>query len=83
MIMLPPENKKSICYIRIDREVVTAEFYAIKHSNRTEAENLAVKGEVEPFHAAQVSNHRKLKFTMEIPEETYPGQVIDGEAVNG
>jgi hypothetical protein len=81
--MKTPENKKSIHMITVDRIVVTREYYLIKHSNRTAAENMAVKGKVEPYYNAQASNHRKLKFTMELPEEFYPGQVIDGEAVDG
>ena len=81
--MTPLKDKKSVCYIRVDREVVTAEYYAIKHNNRTDAEKLAIKGKVKPFHTAQVSNHRKLKHTIEIPEDVLTLEPIDGEAADG
>jgi len=80
--MTPPENKKSIYYITIDRIVTTRESFLIKHSNRVAAEKLAEKGQVEPFYEAQFSNHRKLKFTAEIPEDVFTGQAIDGETLD-
>jgi len=80
--MKPTENKKSVYYITVDRIVTTREYYAIKHNNLGAAETLAIKGKVKPFYYAQLSNHRKHKFTMELPATTTLDNVIDGEAIN-
>lgn len=81
--MPKPENKKSVYYITVDRIVTTRESFIIKHSNRVAAEKMAEKGKVEPFYTAQVSNHRKLKFTMVIPEDMVITEPIDGENLDG
>ena len=81
--MTPPNNKKSIYYITIDRVVTTRESFIIRHSNQVAAEKLAEKSKVDPFYSAQLSNHRKLKFTMTIPDDVIDIVAIDGENVDG
>jgi len=79
--MKPEQDKKSIYYITLHKTVTTVEYYSIKHGNRAAAERLAEKGLVTPWYSAQISNHRKVVFTMEIPENKAAIEAVDGEAI--